>query len=486
MQNRSQHRMSSSFGGGNINIDPFSTQPPKVPEKPIVPELRYKKKYFPLLRNENPSLPVWEISDILSKKWEEIDDGERMIYYQEYEREKNEYDKQMKSYYSSPAFQQYNLTRQKIRNQFERSLLPNVGNNRKFDAAANGGVVVQPLEEDNPRDLNIKKLTAIRYSRNQLLMAELFSPNCSTDVRHIVTKTRLELFKKQEAALLQAISDHENEITRMQENLENRKRLIESNREEFNAKMKRLVEDDRPRCSDEEYNAMIEKWKEKFLTAYEEFEKKQQAQKEKLEHEREARPTLNKLLLEENGDSNVKPKILTSSVVSKDAKNESLICKETKKENNDEKSEKEDNVMETSDTSVSIEIKEEIDETGDEQEDTSDNMDSEKKIDNEPKENSVIEIDEKKDEEVTTKDGSIDETKTLENEDNKKVEEEKTDLKDVDNNTNTIEEKKDLTEKNIEGSVETTIEENVETTVETNIEKSTENSDALETVPSDN
>ncbi|CEF67305.1 SWI/SNF-related matrix-associated actin-dependent regulator of chromatin subfamily E member 1 [Strongyloides ratti] len=299
MQSRTQHRLSSTYGS-HITIDPFSIQPPKLPEKPIPPELRFKKKNFSIIRNENPNISVWEVSDILAKKWEEADDTEKMIYYQEYEREKMEYEKQMKSYYNSSAFQQYSMNRQKVKSQFERSLLPNVGNQRKFDAAANGGIVVQPLEEDNPRDLNIKKLTAIRYSRNQLLMAEVFAPNCLADVRHIVTKARLDLFKKQEAALKQAISENENEIAKMQENLENKKRQITKNREEFTTKMRKLIEDDKPRCSGGDFNIMVEKWKTKFLTAYEEFEKKQQAQKEKLEHEREARPTLNSLLLGEN------------------------------------------------------------------------------------------------------------------------------------------------------------------------------------------
>uniref|UniRef100_A0A0K0F9I4 HMG box domain-containing protein n=1 Tax=Strongyloides venezuelensis TaxID=75913 RepID=A0A0K0F9I4_STRVS len=323
MQSRSQHRLSSNYGS-HLTIDPFSIQPPKLPEKPISPELRFKKKNFTIMRSENPNIPVWEISDLLTKKWEEADDTEKMVYYQEYEREKMEYEKQMKNYYNSPAFQQYTMNRQKVKSQFERSLLPNVGNQRKFDAAANGGIVVQPLEEDNPRDLNIKKLTAIRYSRNQLLMAEVFAPNCSADVRHIVTKARLELFKKQEAALKQAISEHECEIVKIQENLENKKRQITHNREEFTAKMKKLVEDDKPRCSGGDFNLMVGKWKTKFLTAYEEFEKKQQAQKEKLEHEREARPTLNSLLLGE-GDA-IKEK--TSVVV--DEVKDSQPPKETK------------------------------------------------------------------------------------------------------------------------------------------------------------
>uniref|UniRef100_A0A0K0ECJ0 HMG box domain-containing protein n=1 Tax=Strongyloides stercoralis TaxID=6248 RepID=A0A0K0ECJ0_STRER len=343
MQSRTQHRLSSNYGS-HITIDPFSIQPPKLPDKPILPESRFKRKNFGIIRSENPNISVWEVSDLLAKKWEEADDTEKMIYYQEYEREKMEYEKQMKNYYNSSAFQQYSMNRQKVKSQFERSLLPNVGNQRKFDAAANGGIVVQALEEDNPRDLNIKKLTAIRYSRNQLLMAEVFAPNCLADVRHIVTKARLELFKKQETALRQAISENENEILKMQENLESKKRQIAQNREEFTAKMKKLIEDDKPRCSGGDFNIMIEKWKVKFLTAYEEFEKKQQAQKEKLEHEREARPTLNSLLLGENDTVKEKTPVVTEE------KKESLSTKE-----NDE--------LKSTDEAKESEIKEEIKES---------------------------------------------------------------------------------------------------------------------------
>uniref|UniRef100_A0AC35TRZ9 HMG box domain-containing protein n=1 Tax=Rhabditophanes sp. KR3021 TaxID=114890 RepID=A0AC35TRZ9_9BILA len=300
MFNRSQHRQSNSFNNANNQtIDPFTIRPPKAIEKPIAPELRYKKKNLQRVKHENPNLPIWDLGEILGTQWENAPDAEKMAYFQEWEKDKHDYEKQLKSYYSSSSFQQYNSLRQKSRLQFERSLMPSGGNSRKFDAAVNGGVIVQPIEEENSRELNKKKIASIRYSRNQMLMAELFTPNCMADFRQLVTKNRFELFKKQEQGLKSAIAAHQADINRMKESLATKKRSIQDNHDKFEGAWKKMCTEDKPRCSGGDYNLKVSKWKVKLTENYTKFQEKQAAEKEKMKHEREQRPTLNSLLMGE-------------------------------------------------------------------------------------------------------------------------------------------------------------------------------------------
>lgn len=65
----------------------------------------------------------------------------------------------------------------------------------------NPGVVIQPLDEEDPFELTGKRLAAIRFDRNNRLMSELFNSNFLPDSRNIIPKNRIDTLNKQAANL---------------------------------------------------------------------------------------------------------------------------------------------------------------------------------------------------------------------------------------------------------------------------------------------
>ncbi|CAJ0945677.1 unnamed protein product, partial [Mesorhabditis belari] len=115
--------------GGNI-------KPPKAPEKPLVPYMRFSRKMWAKVRADNPESQLWDIGKVIGQMWRDTPDNEKQVYQLEYENEKVEYDKAMKQYQNSPAYQQYLQARNRQK-QTEK-----MSRNRTMDA---GGVVIQPV-----------------------------------------------------------------------------------------------------------------------------------------------------------------------------------------------------------------------------------------------------------------------------------------------------------------------------------------------------
>lgn len=73
--------------------------------------MRYSRKMWHKIRAENPERPLWDIGKLVGQLWRELPDSERAVYQQEYESEKGDYEKAMKAYQNSPAYQQFLTTK---------------------------------------------------------------------------------------------------------------------------------------------------------------------------------------------------------------------------------------------------------------------------------------------------------------------------------------------------------------------------------------
>ena len=70
-------------------------KPPKAPEKPASPYMRFSKKIWDSVRSEHRDLHLWEVNKILGLMWRQLPDMEKQEFQDEYDVEKAEYDKQV-------------------------------------------------------------------------------------------------------------------------------------------------------------------------------------------------------------------------------------------------------------------------------------------------------------------------------------------------------------------------------------------------------
>ncbi|KAE9415157.1 hypothetical protein Angca_003626, partial [Angiostrongylus cantonensis] len=250
---------------------------PKPPDRPLVPYMRYSRKMWSKVRAENPDAQLWDIGKIIGQMWRDISDADKAIYQHEYEIEKVEYEKAFKAYQSSHAYQQYvsAKTRAKANEKSSRSRMEV------------GGVVIQPVdEEDAGNELSCRRLAAVRFDRNHRLIGDLFSPAVVTDTRTVVAQNRMDMLRKQAQSLSAHQSKLEDELVRLEEIHQDKKRQIEKGSEEFAENLKRVCEE-KPQLDESKYAEMLEEMKGKLMEAYKEYKKKQDEINARLAAERE-------------------------------------------------------------------------------------------------------------------------------------------------------------------------------------------------------
>ncbi|VDN89325.1 unnamed protein product [Brugia pahangi] len=303
--------------------DSNSLKPPKPPDRPLVPYMRFSRKMWAKVRAENPDSQLWDIGKVIGQMWRDAPESEKAIYHQEYDIERQEYEKALKAYHNSAAYQQY-LSAKNRAKVIDKSntvggVIAGVKCQVHFTASRGrldtGGVVIQPVEDEELSDLSSRRIAAVRFDRNHRLIADLFSGNVVTDTRTVLAQNRIEMLKKQATSLALHQSKLEEELKKLSEIFQTKKRSMEIASEEFAAKLKKVCEE-KPQLDEAKYASMVDDWSEKLLNAYEDYKTKQEALRAKQMVEREQlaeeTPILYRLTV---GDSSPSPKNKTADEV---------------------------------------------------------------------------------------------------------------------------------------------------------------------------
>jgi len=232
-------------------------KPPKAPEKPLMPYMRYSRKVWDQVKQENPELKLWEIGKIIGQMWRDLSEKERSEYTDDYESEKQEYDKAMKVYQSSPAFQAYLQAKTRgapvVEDAQDSQPAPAMNRSGKMQERR---IDIQPAEdEDDPDDgLSVKHVAHARFMRNHRLINDIFSETMVPDVRSVVTTSRMQVLKRQVQSLTMHQKKLEAELTTIEDKYENKKRKFLQSSTEFNEELKKHCV---KAVTDEKYEEMV-------------------------------------------------------------------------------------------------------------------------------------------------------------------------------------------------------------------------------------
>jgi hypothetical protein len=215
--------------------------------------MRFSKKMWPEVHKRNPETQLLEIGKIIGQMWRETSEAEKAAYQQEYEAEKIEYDRNLKSYQAALANQHTIASR-----------------SRMSTSHNDGSAAIQAVDEEDPLEMTKKRLAAIRFERDCRLMSELFTGACLPDTRTMVPQSRIEQLKRQATSLSNHQDKLNGELEGLEQKFQKRKRALEESSEKFNQEMKKLKEE-KPNFTEDKYREYAQLWTDYIKQQFADF-----------------------------------------------------------------------------------------------------------------------------------------------------------------------------------------------------------------------
>ncbi|KAL6265278.1 hypothetical protein P5V15_002058 [Pogonomyrmex californicus] len=252
--------------GKNTNADSRMPKPPKPPEKPLMPYMRYSRKVWDQVKAQNPELKLWEIGKIIGQMWRDLPEEDKTEFIEEYEAEKVEYEKSLKTYHNSPAYLAYIAAKNRGKsalcaaqqNNDDRESHERTSGGSKSQAAQDRRIDILPAEDDDDQDdgYSVKHVAYSRYTRNHRLINEIFSDTVVPDVRSVVTTQRMQVLRRQVQSLTMHQKKLEAELQQIEEKFEAKKRKFIETSEIFQEELKKHC---KPAVDEETFNKMVER-----------------------------------------------------------------------------------------------------------------------------------------------------------------------------------------------------------------------------------
>uniref|UniRef100_A0A1B6DJV1 HMG box domain-containing protein n=3 Tax=Clastoptera arizonana TaxID=38151 RepID=A0A1B6DJV1_9HEMI len=230
--------------GKGAGSDSRTPKPPKPPEKPLMPYMRYSRKVWDQVKAQNPELKLWEIGKIIGQMWRDLPEEEKTEYVEDYDAEKVEYEKNLKTYHNSPAYLAYVAakSRGKAAHQDKDDKEPHErSSGERGSKQADRRIDIQPAEDEEDQDdgYSVKHVAYARYLRNHRLINEIFSDAVVPDVRSVVTTARMQVLKRQVQSLTMHQKKLESELQQIEEKFETKKRKFIESSETFQEELKK-------------------------------------------------------------------------------------------------------------------------------------------------------------------------------------------------------------------------------------------------------
>lgn len=230
-------------------------KPPKPPEKPVLPYMRYSKRIWDSVKAQYPDLKLWELGKKIGAMWKQLTESEKQEFIDEYEADKIEYEKALKTYHNSPAYLTFLAAKNKVKTDSDVHETPSRSSGKSQQERR---IDIQPAEDEDDQDegYSFKHVAYARYLRNHRLINEIFSDAVVPDVRSVVTTQRMQVLKRQVSSLTMHQTKLEAELQQMEEKFEAKKQRMVESSEAFQEELKRHC---KPAVDEETFQKMVVK-----------------------------------------------------------------------------------------------------------------------------------------------------------------------------------------------------------------------------------